>query len=345
MQLKDKRVLVTGAGGFIGSHLVEELLKRNVRVRAFIHYNSFNRWGWLDYMMPKKETEIRTGQQDQIVYDNLEIFTGDIRDPNGIREAMKGCEVVFHLAALIGIPYSYHSPDVYVDTNVKGTLNILQAARDHGVKKIIHTSTSEVYGTAQFVPITELHPVNPQSPYAATKAGADFLALTFFRSFGTPVVIVRPFNTYGPRQSARAIVPTIISQLLAGKEQISLGSLSPTRDLNFVKDTALGFIKAAESEKGIGEVINLGTNNEISIGDLAQKIAGLLGKPIHIESSENRIRPDKSEVERLLASNEKANKLLNWAPSYTLDNGLSETIAWFQQPGNLDFYKTDIYNI
>lgn len=345
MQLKDKKVLVTGAGGFIGSHLVEELLKRNIRVKAFIHYNSFNRWGWLDYMIPKKELGIKTKSKSQMLYDNLEIFTGDIRDQNGIREAMKGCEAVFHLAALIGIPYSYHSPDVYVDTNVKGTLNILQAARDLGVKKIIHTSTSEVYGTAQFVPITELHPINPQSPYAATKAGADFLALTFFRSFGIPVVVVRPFNTYGPRQSARAIVPTIITQFLAGKEKISLGSLSPTRDLNFVKDTALGFIKAAESEKAIGEVINLGTNNEISIGDLAQKIAGLLGKPIQIESTENRIRPDKSEVERLLASNEKAKILLDWTPGFTLDKGLEETITWFQQTGNMAFYKTDIYNI
>jgi len=345
MQLKDKTVLVTGAGGFIGSHLVEELIKRDVSVRAFIHYNSFNRWGWLDYLLSKKELGTRPDRQGQFLRDRVEIFTGDIRDPNGIREAMKGCELVFHLAALIGIPYSYHSPDVYVDTNVKGTLNILQAARDLGVKKIIHTSTSEVYGTAQFVPITELHPVNPQSPYAATKAGADFLALTFFRSFETPVVIVRPFNTYGPRQSARAIVPTIITQLLAGREKIFMGSLSPTRDLNFVKDTALGFIKAAESKKGVGEVVNLGTNNEISIGDLAQKIAGLLGKPIHIESSANRIRPDNSEVERLLASNEKAKNLLDWTPTYTLDKGLLETIDWFQQPGNLDFYKTDIYNI
>jgi len=345
MQLKDKTVLITGAGGFIGSHLVEELLRREVRVKAFIHYNSFNRWGWLDYFFKKKPSGSRTDRQDQISYDKLEIITGDVRDPNGIREAVKGCEVVFHLAALIGIPYSYHSPDVYVDTNVKGTLNVLQAARDLGVKKIIHTSTSEVYGTAQFVPITELHPVNPQSPYAATKAGADFLALTFYRSFGTPIVIVRPFNTYGPRQSARAIIPTIITQLLAGKEKISLGSLLPTRDLNFVKDTALGFVKAAESENAFGEIINLGTNHEISIGDLAQKIANLLGKSIHIESADNRIRPDKSEVERLLASNEKAKNLLDWMPLYTIDKGLEETITWFQLPGILDLYKTDIYNI
>lgn len=345
MQLRDKKVLVTGAGGFIGSHLVEELLRREVKVRAFIHYNSFNRWGWLDYIIPKNGSESKTKRQNQFLHDNLEIFTGDVRDPNGIREAMKGCEVIFHLAALIGIPYSYHSPDVYVDTNIKGTLNILQAARDLGVKKIIHTSTSEIYGTAQFVPITELHPVNPQSPYAATKAGADFLALTFYRSFGTPVVIVRPFNTYGPRQSARAIVPTIITQLLAGKERISLGSLLPTRDLNYVKDTAMGFVKAAESENAVGEIINLGTNHEISIGDLAKKIAGLLDKSIHIECAENRIRPDKSEVERLLASNEKAKNLLDWMPLYNLVKGLEETINWFQLPGILDLYKTDIYNI
>ncbi|MEI6456002.1 MAG: NAD-dependent 4,6-dehydratase LegB [bacterium] len=333
MQLKGKTVLVTGAGGFIGSHLVDALLKQEVKVRAFIHYNSFNRWGWLDPTLREKMTG------------SPEIFTGDIRDPNGVREAMKGCDVVFHLAALIGIPYSYHSPDVYVDTNVKGTLNILQAARDLKVKKIVHTSTSEVYGTAQFVPITEEHPVNPQSPYAATKAGADFLALTFFRSFGTPVVIVRPFNTYGPRQSARAIIPTIITQILAGKEKLSLGSLSPTRDLNFVKDTALGFIRAAESDKGLGELVNLGTNHEISIGDLARKIAAITGKPVQIESDEERVRPEKSEVERLWASNEKASTLLGWSPTYTLDQGLRETIDWFKSPGNMNFYKTDIYNI
>jgi NAD dependent epimerase/dehydratase len=333
MQLKGKTVLVTGAGGFIGSHLVDALLKQEVNVKAFIHYNSFNRWGWLDPALREKTTG------------SPGIFTGDIRDPNGVREAMKGCDVVFHLAALIGIPYSYHSPDVYVDTNVKGTLNILQAARDLKVKKVVHTSTSEVYGTAQFVPITEEHPVNPQSPYAATKAGADFLALTFFRSFGTPVVTVRPFNTYGPRQSARAIIPTIITQILSGKEKLSLGSLSPTRDLNFVKDTVLGFIKAAESEKGQGEVINLGTNHEISIGDLAKKIAAMIGKPVQIENDEERVRPEKSEVERLWASNEKASELLGWSPMYTLDQGLLETIDWFKSPGNLNFYKTDIYNI
>jgi len=332
MDLSHSIVLVTGAGGFIGSHLVEELLGRNCRVKAFVHYNSFNRWGWLDSLPETTRSRI-------------EVFTGDIRDPNGVREAMKHCEVVFHLAALIGIPYSYHSPDAYVDTNIKGTLNILQAARDLGVKKILHTSTSEIYGTAQFVPITELHPVNPQSPYAATKSGADFLALTFFRSFSSPVIVVRPFNTYGPRQSARAVIPTIITQMLSGKNILQLGSISPTRDLNFVKDTVDGFIKAAESETAIGEVINLGSKHEISIGDLALKIAGIMGRQISIESSEERVRPEKSEVERLWAENEKAGKLLNWSPAYTLDQGLAETINWFKEPGNLAFYKPEIYNI
>jgi len=332
MDLTNKTILVTGAGGFIGSHLVELLLEQNCLVKAFVHYNSFNRWGWLD--------DRQGGTQDR-----LTVFPGDIRDPNGVREAMKGCEVVFHLAALIGIPYSYHSPDVYVDTNIKGTLNILQAARDLGIQKILHTSTSEVYGTARFVPITEEHPVNPQSPYAATKAGADFLALTFFRSFGTPVVVVRPFNTYGPRQSARAIIPTIITQLIAGKKTISLGSVTPTRDLNFVKDTAMGFLKAAESEGTSGEIVNLGSNFEISIADLAQKIASIMGRPLMIESREERIRPEKSEVERLWASNDKAKQLFGWTPAWSLDRGLEETISWFRKPGNMSMYKTDLYNI
>jgi len=336
MELNHKKVLVTGAGGFIGSHLVEELLKRSCHVKAFVHYNSLNRWGWLDYL---------PGVIPGAAGDRLEIFTGDIRDPNGVREAMNGCEVVFHLAALIGIPYSYHSPDVYVDTNVKGTLNILQAARLTGVKKILHTSTSEVYGTAQFVPITEEHPVNPQSPYAATKAGADFLALTFYRSFGTPVIVVRPFNTYGPRQSARAVIPTIITQLLTGDGKITLGSLTPTRDLNFVKDTANGFIKAAECEGALGEVVNLGSDFEISIGELAHKIAAILGKPIQIQSAEERVRPGKSEVERLWASNAKAKKLFGWSPRYNLDQGLKATIDWFLESNQLSNYKPGIYNV
>jgi NAD dependent epimerase/dehydratase len=332
MEIKNTKVLVTGAGGFIASHLVEELLDRNCEITALVHYNSFNRWGWLDYFPENLRKK-------------LNVFSGDIRDPNGVREAMSGCEIVFHLAALIGIPYSYHSPDVYIDTNIKGTLNILQAARQLNVKKIIHTSTSEVYGTAQFVPITEEHPVNPQSPYAASKAGADFLALTFYRSFQTPIIVVRPFNTYGPRQSARAIIPTIITQILAGKTKITLGSLSPTRDLNFVRDTANGFIRAAESETALGEVVNLGSNYEISIGDLANKIAGIMGKTIDIGRESARIRPEKSEVERLWADNHKASDLFRWTPEYDLDKGLAETIKWFSAPGNMQFYKPDLYNI
>lgn len=332
MELARKKVLVTGAGGFIGSHICEALLELNCDVTAFVHYNSFGRWGWLDYLPAGK-------------IKSLKVFTGDIRDPNGMTEAMKGSSVVFHLAALIGIPYSYHSPDVYVDTNVRGTLNVIQAARHLDVGKVIHTSTSEIYGTAQFVPITEEHPVNPQSPYAATKSGADFLALTFYRSFGTPVTVVRPFNTYGPRQSARAIIPTIITQILSGKKEIFLGSTSPTRDLNFVKDTVSGFIKAAESDLSPGEVINLGSNFEISVGDLALKIAGILGEEIRITSASERLRPEKSEVERLWASNEKARRLLNWSPEYNLGQGLAETIEWFRNPENLKMYKAELYNI
>ena len=332
MEVKNKKVLVTGGGGFIGSYLAEALLDLGCMVRVFVHYNSFSRWGWIDYLSDEKKRK-------------LEIFSGDIRDPNGVREAMTGCEIVFHLAALIGIPYSYHSPDTYVETNIKGTLNILQAARQLGVGRIVHTSTSEVYGTAQFVPITEEHPVNPQSPYAATKAAADFLALTYHRSFDSPVVVVRPFNTYGPRQSGRAIIPTIITQIMQGKETLSLGSLTPTRDLNFVTDTAKGFIRAAESEAAIGEVINLGSNVEISIGNLAYKIAGMMEKEIRIESSGERIRPENSEVERLWASNQKAAKMLAWKPEFNLDMGLVETIRWFSDPANLSFYKQGLYVI
>ena len=332
MELKNKNILVTGAGGFIASHLVEKLLAMDCSVTALVHYNSFNRWGWLDYLNEDSRKKIH-------------VFMGDIRDPNGVREAMKGCDVVFHLAALVGIPYSYHSPDVYIDTNIKGTLNILQASRQLGVTKIVHTSTSEVYGTAQFVPITEEHPVNPQSPYAASKAGADFLALTFYRSFDTPVTVVRPFNTYGPRQSARAIIPTIITQLLAGKRKISLGNLSPTRDLNFVMDTAGGFIRAAEADTSVGEVINIGSNSEITIGDLAGKIALLMGKTLEIEKETKRLRPEKSEVERLWADNTKAKALLDWKPLYSLDNGLKETVNWFSRPEVMQFYKPELYNI
>jgi dTDP-glucose 4,6-dehydratase len=332
MVLESKNVLITGAGGFIGSHLVEALLSLDCRVTAFVHYNSFNCWGWIDSLPKAKQDAIR-------------VFTGDIRDPNGIRDAMKGADVVFHLAALIGIPYSYHSPDTYVDTNIKGTLNVLQAARDLGVKKIIHTSTSEIYGTAQFVPITESHPVNPQSPYAATKAGADFLALSFYRSFGTPISVIRPFNTYGPRQSARAVIPTIIMQIMQGKKVIKLGDLSPTRDLNFVADTVKGFILSAEADISTGKVIHLGTGTEISIGDLAIKIAGLMGEKISIETENERKRPEKSEVDRLLADSSQARDLLGWKPSWDLEKGLKETIRWFVEKKHQASYKSDIYNI
>ncbi|MEI6576812.1 MAG: NAD-dependent 4,6-dehydratase LegB [Bacteroidota bacterium] len=332
MIIQGKKVLVTGAGGFIGSHLVEKLLESGCHVRAFVHYNSFNRWGWLDYAAAKENPR-------------LEVFVGDIRDPNGVRVAMKDIDVVFHLAALIGIPYSYHSPDSYVDTNVKGTLNILQAARDANVEKIIHTSTSEIYGTAQFVPITEEHPVNPQSPYAATKSGADFLALTFYRSFGTPVSVVRPFNTYGPRQSTRAVIPTIITQIFDGKKVIKLGATSPTRDLNFVKDTAAGFIAAAISDKTLGEVVNLGTKQEISVGNLAKLIGQLAEREVEVISDEERIRPEASEVERLLADNSKALQLMDWKPGHSLEQGLSETIAWFKDPQNLSHFKAGLYTI
>ena len=332
MVLKAKNIFITGAGGFIGSHLAEKLLSAGCHVTAFVHYNSFNRWGWLDSFSREKRDSIR-------------ILTGDIRDPNGVRNAMKGADVVFHLAALIGIPYSYHSPDTYVDTNIKGTLNVLQSARDLGVQKIIHTSTSEIYGTAQFVPITENHPVNPQSPYAATKSGADFLALSFYSSFGTPVSVVRPFNTYGPRQSARAVIPSIITQILKGDKKIKLGDLSPTRDMTYVADTVQGFIRAAEVDASTGTVIHLGTGVEIPIGDLARKIAGLMGKEISIECTEERKRPEKSEVERLLADPSRAQEILDWKPAWNLEQGLTETIKWFSLEENQSFYKSEIYNI
>lgn len=332
MSLNNKNVLLTGAGGFIGSHLTEELINRGCKVKAMVHYNSFNRWGWLDYLPEHLMKEIT-------------IFSGDIRDPNGIAEAMKDMDIVFNLAALIGIPYSYHSPDTYVDTNIKGTLNILQQARKQNIEKVIQTSTSEVYGTAQFVPITEEHPINPQSPYAATKSGADYLALTFYRSFNVPVTIVRPFNTYGPRQSARAIIPTIISQLLSGRGEIKLGSITPTRDMNYVKDTASGFIAAAEKHTSNGEVFNIGSNFEISIEDLAKKIMSLSGIKADIVVEDKRLRPDKSEVERLFASNKKAKEILGWHPEFTLDKGLDLTLEWFRNPQNAQLYKSQIYNI
>ena len=325
-----KKVLVTGADGFIGSHLTESLLEKGYDVKAFTYYNSFNTWGWLD-TLPKEKL------------DQIEVFSGDIRDPNGVRESMKGVDQVFHLAALIAIPFSYHSPDSYVDTNIKGTLNVLQAARDLGTEKIMVTSTSEVYGTAQYVPIDEKHPFQGQSPYSATKIGADRLAESFYRSFNLPVAIVRPFNTFGPRQSARAVIPTIITQLLAGKEEIKLGSLTPTRDFNYVKDTAAGFIAIAESDKTIGQEINIATQREISIGDLAKEIITQINPSAKIVCDEQRLRPEKSEVNRLLGANAKIKELTDWKQQYTFEQGISETIAWIRQ--NIDAYKTDIYNV
>ena len=324
------KVLVTGADGFIGSHLVERLMEEGHEVKAFVYYNSFNNWGWLD-TFPKEKLE------------QIEIFQGDIRDPNGVREAMKGVDEVFHLAALIAIPFSYHSPDSYVDTNIKGTLNVLQAARDLETSRILVTSTSEVYGTAQYVPIDEKHPYQGQSPYSATKIGADRLAESFYRSFNMPISIVRPFNTYGPRQSARAVIPTIISQLLVGKEEIKLGSLTPTRDFNFVKDTANGFVEIAKSDKTIGQEINIATQQEISIGQLANEIIEQINPNARIICDEQRLRPENSEVNRLLGANAKIKELTNWEPKYTLKEGISETIEWMK--GNMKSYKTDIYNI
>ena len=327
-----KKVLVTGADGFIGSHLTEALLEQGYDVRAFSYYNSFNSWGWLDTLSKDKLKEI-------------DVFTGDIRDPNGVMEAMKGIDEVFHLAALIAIPFSYHSPDSYVDTNIKGTLNILQAARNLEIERILVTSTSEVYGTAKYAPIDENHPFQGQSPYSATKIGADRLAESFYRSFNMPISIVRPFNTYGPRQSARAIIPTIITQLLSGKEEIILGSLSPTRDFNYVKDTVNGFIEIAKSDKTIGEEINIATQREISIGDLAKELINQINPKAKIICEEKRIRPEKSEVNRLLGSNKKIKELTNWECKYSFEDGLRKTINWFKIKKNIDGYKTDIYNI
>ncbi len=332
MKLEGKRVLVTGADGFIGSHLVEHLLDLGCIVKAFVYYNSFNTWGWLDSLKKEK-------------LDQIDIFSGDIRDPNGVKNACQEVDIVFHLAALIAIPFSYHSPDSYVDTNVKGTLNILQACRDLKVERVLITSTSEVYGTAQFVPITEEHPKQGQSPYSATKIGADALAESFYKSFNLPVTIVRPFNTYGPRQSARAVIPTIITQLLNGYTEISLGALSPTRDLLFVKDTVAGFAAIAESDQLNGQEVNIATNNEISIGDLAQEIIELINPNAIIISDNQRIRPTKSEVERLYGDNKKLLASSNWNSKYTLKEGLSQTIDWFSKQENLSRYKADIYNV
>jgi NAD dependent epimerase/dehydratase len=331
-----RKILLTGAGGFIGSYLAEELVRRNFSVRAFVHYNSMSSHGWLD----SSPAEIRK---------QLDVFAGDIRDPNGMRTAMKGCDAVLHLAALIAIPYSYHSPDAYVETNITGTLNVLQAARDLDVSHVLHTSTSEVYGTAQFVPITEEHRLQAQSPYAASKIGADQLALSFERSFGTPVTVVRPFNTYGPRQSARAIIPTIITQIAAGQRTIKLGNIHPTRDFNFVSDSVGGFLAALETKAGIGEVINVGSGFEISIGDTARMIAELMGVTIEIEHDDIRARPERSEVDRLWASNAKAQRLLGWSPRFGgadgLRKGLEQTISWFSRNENLSRYRVHTYNL
>lgn len=324
------KILVTGAGGFIGSHLTELLVREGFDVRAFVHYNSLGSWGWID-SFPEEEKK------------NIEVFSGDIRDPNGVRDALRGCDAVFHLAALIAIPFSYHSPDTYVDTNIKGTLNILQAARDLGTSRVLVTSTSEVYGTAQYVPIDEKHPYQGQSPYSATKIGADRLAESFYRSFDLPVTIVRPFNTYGPRQSARAVIPTIITQLLAGKQEIRLGALSPTRDFNFVRDTANGFYQIFRSEKTIGQEINIATQKEISIGDLAKELIRQINPEAQIVCEEQRLRPEKSEVNRLLGCNEKIMRLTDWKPQVSFEQGLAETIEFLRN--NLDRYRTDIYNL
>ena len=330
-----KRVLVTGADGFIGSHVTEALIRAGYSVRAFVLYNSFNSWGWLD----KCASDVR-GQ--------FEVFAGDIRDPHGVRTAMEGCDAVLHLAALIAIPYSYHSPDTYIDTNIKGTLNVLQAARSCGVQRVVHTSTSEVYGTAAFVPMTEDHPLSGQSPYSASKIGADQIAFSFYSSFDTPVMILRPFNTYGPRQSARAVIPTVITQIANGRHRIQLGAVTPTRDFSFVADTTAGFVAALRATQVVGDVINIGSGFEISIGDTAMLIADIMGVELEIATDTDRLRPAKSEVERLLSSNEKAQRLLGWTPAYGgidgFRSGLERTIEWFSVPGNLAVYKEDLYN-
>jgi len=330
MKWNGKKVLVTGSDGFIGSHLLERLVGLGANVRALVLYNSFNTWGWLDTI-------------DREKMKNVEVIAGDIRDPHYVQEMVKGIDIVFHLASLIAIPYSYHSPDSYLETNIKGTLNLLQAARNHPVEQIIHTSTSEVYGTAQFVPITEEHPLVGQSPYAASKIAADQFAVSFNRSFDIPVTIVRPFNTYGPRQSARAIIPTVISQALAGKKAISIGNLRPTRDFTFVSDTVEGFIKAAEHEESVGKTLNLGSNSEISIDALVEKIRNLMSNSFEIVVDKGRLRPEKSEVDRLWSDNSKAKTILKWAPTISLERGLELTIEWFRK--NRHLYKENLYNI
>ena len=334
--LTKRKILVTGADGFIGSHLTEALVRQGHSVRSFVYYNSFNSWGWLDQSPPE-------------VKKKLDIFSGDVRDPHGVWKAMQGCDTVFHLAALIGIPYSYHSPDTYIDTNVKGTLNVVQAAKELRVQKVVHTSTSEVYGSAQRVPIDETHPLSGQSPYSASKIGADQIALSFHLSFGTPVAIARPFNTYGPRQSARAVIPAIITQLASGTKKIKLGDVTPTRDFSFVQDTVNGLIAIAGSKKTVGEVVNLGSGFEISIEDTAKSIAKIMGRKLSVESSRERQRPEKSEVRRLWADNQKARRLTGWEPEYAgmqgFERGLKETVAWFSRNENLARYKADRWNM
>lgn len=335
MKLQGKRIFVTGADGFIGSHLTEHLVHQGHNVRAFVLYNSFNSWGWLD-------------ESAEDIKASVDIFAGDIRDPHSVRIAMSGCDVVMHLAALITIPYSYHSPDTYVDTNVKGTLNVVQAARDLGVARVVHTSTSEVYGTARFVPITEDHPLQGQSPYSASKIGADQIASSFFFSFGTPVSVIRPFNTYGPRQSARAVIPTIITQIAAGVRQVRLGATHPTRDFNYVHDTVRAFVAIAESDAAVGKVVNVGSSYEVSIGDTARLISRVMGRDVEFITDEQRLRPTLSEVERLWADNTRARDLAGWTPQYSglegLERGLRETIGWFTEPANLGRYKAGRYN-
>ena len=323
-------VMVTGADGFIGSHLTEELVRKGEKVKAFCYYNSFGKWGWLDTLPPEIKNEI-------------EVFMGDIRDPNGVRTAMKGQEIVYHLAALIAIPFSYHSPDSYVDTNIKGTLNVLNAARDVGTRRLLVTSTSEVYGTAQYVPIDEHHPFQGQSPYSATKIGADRLAESFYRSFELPVTIVRPFNTYGPRQSGRAVIPTIITQLLSGAQELKLGSLTPTRDFNYVKDTAAGFMAIADCEAAVGQEINIATGQEISIGDLANELIRQINPQAKIVCESERLRPEKSEVNRLLGDATKLRQMTGWKPAYTFEQGLAETIAWIRE--YMDSFRTGVYSL
>lgn len=330
MELKSKSVLVTGADGFIGSHLTEMLVKEGAKVKALSQYNSFNNWGWLEDVDCKND---------------IEVLCGDVRDPHFIKKISKDTDVIFHLAALIAIPYSYVAPDSYIDTNIKGTLNVCQAALENGVQKVINTSTSEVYGTAQYVPINEKHPLQPQSPYSATKIGADAIAESFYRAFDLPLVIARPFNTYGPRQSARAVIPTIITQIANGKKQIKLGDTSPTRDFNFVKDTCRGFIELAKCEKANGQTVNIGSNYEISVGDTLNLIKKIMNSDVEFVTDSERLRPEKSEVNRLWCDNTKINELTGFKPQYSIEQGLKETIDWFKNPENLKKYKADIYNV